>query len=235
MILREQVRSASRPVKQLINNRFMTTENAQRLEMLGNKLAALKARDPQLTIWGSADDLFFNYPGHHHELNPVLTEEEVAATEKRLDITLPEQYRAFITTVGNGGPGPAWGMYELEMTYPSEETLAEYPDYCSSEFPFNSENVPVILDRIKSNPDFKVSLDAGGFGGFLRLNTYGHDMSAILVVSGEQYGNVWIIEDEVSIVPMVQTRNGELVIGDFFDWMEEWISDCNAELDAKTN
>lgn len=233
--IREPVRSASRSLKQLTNNRFMTTENAQRLESLRNKLALLKARDPQLTIWGSADDLFFNYPGHHHDFLPVATEAEVSEAELLLGITFPEQYRAFITTVGNGGAGAAWGLYPLVTTFPSDEFLAEYPDFCSSEFPFNSENVPIILDRIKANPDFKVSLDAGGFGGYIKLNTYGHDMSAILVVSGEQYGKVWIMEDEISIVPLLKPVNGEPVIGDFFDWYDEWIAECNATLDAKTS
>lgn len=213
----------------------MTTENAQRIETLRNALARLKARDPELKIWGAADDLFFNYPGHHHELLPVATEQEVSDTEQLLDIQLPEQYRAFITMLGNGGIGPAWGLYPLVTTFPSDEFLAEYPDFCSMEFPFNEENVPIILDRIKANPDFKVALDDGGFGGYIKLNTYGHDMSAILVVSGEQYGKVWIMEDNISIVPLLKNVNGEMVIGDFFDWYDEWITDSNAELDTKTN
>src|SRR5262245_16016748 len=45
---------------------------------------------------------------------PPLTEQQVSAFETRHGIELPAEYREFITRVGDGGLGPAYGMCRLE-------------------------------------------------------------------------------------------------------------------------
>jgi len=46
-------------------------------------------------------------------LNPVLPEQEVLAFAQRYQIELPADYRYFLTTVGNGGAGPFYGIFPL--------------------------------------------------------------------------------------------------------------------------
>lgn len=48
--------------------------------------------------------------GHAHIFKPVLPESEVAAWEETLQIKLPQDYRLYLTQLGNGGPGPAYGI-----------------------------------------------------------------------------------------------------------------------------
>ena len=51
--------------------------------------------------------------GHAHLFNPVLPLEELGAWEELMQVTLPEDYRAYLTQLGNGGAGPAYGLAPL--------------------------------------------------------------------------------------------------------------------------
>ena len=61
--------------------------------------------------------------GHAHLLNPVLPPEELEAWEELMQVTLPEDYRTYLTQLGNGGAGPAYGLAPLRC--PRDE-IAQY-------------------------------------------------------------------------------------------------------------
>ncbi len=49
------------------------------------------------------------------KLNPPLPKEELAFFEKYLKVKLPDEYKQFLTEVGNGGAGPFYGILPLDM------------------------------------------------------------------------------------------------------------------------
>lgn len=55
----------------------------------------------------------FGAIGHHYRLNPPLPLPVVESFERLHGISLPEDYRNFITSIGNGGAGPSYGMFAL--------------------------------------------------------------------------------------------------------------------------
>lgn len=52
---------------------------------------------------------------HAHLFNPVLPLAELAAWEELAKAALPEDYRACLTQLGNGGAGPAYGLFPLSL------------------------------------------------------------------------------------------------------------------------
>ena len=66
--------------------------------------------------------------GHAHLFNPVLPPEELAAWEELVGVTLPEDYRAYLTQLGNGGAGPAYGLFPLSL--PRDEIARLLPKPC---------------------------------------------------------------------------------------------------------
>jgi hypothetical protein len=50
---------------------------------------------------------------HRYQLHPRVTEARLAAFEKKHDVGLPADYRAFLKEAGNGGAGPFYGVFKL--------------------------------------------------------------------------------------------------------------------------
>jgi hypothetical protein len=69
------------------------------------KLDRLRERDCDLAVFGAS--------AHRYVLHPVLSERQVAAFERKWKLALPEDYRQFLTEVGNGGAGPCYGVFKL--------------------------------------------------------------------------------------------------------------------------
>jgi len=68
-------------------------------------LQRLKALDPQFRLFGAN--------AHRYQPGPPLGETVVAEFEGKHGIHLPAGYRQFFLEVGNGGAGPAYGLFPL--------------------------------------------------------------------------------------------------------------------------
>ncbi len=80
---------------------------------------------------------------HHYEFAAPITDAELVAFENRLGACLPDDYREWITCVGDGGAGPMHGVIPL-----GDEPENVAIDY-SSDFPF-IRGTPVLLRLLRS-------------------------------------------------------------------------------------
>ena len=66
-----------------------------------------RLRDPStpLKVFGS--------DSHGFHTNPPLSVESVREFEAQHRVTLPQEYKGFLIQVGNGGAGPAYGLFKL--------------------------------------------------------------------------------------------------------------------------
>ncbi|MFI0446939.1 HEAT repeat domain-containing protein [Actinomadura sp. 6N118] len=133
----------------------------------------------------------------------------VVAFEERNGIRLPDGYRAFITTLGNGGPGPYQGLEPLDTGVTSHQL--------SGEFPYHPERLDESYEATYWN----------AYRGTLMLNRqdriewdYHEDVDprTLLVVSGPGRGRMVMVDWEREYFRPIYHP-----APDFLAWYEEWL------------
>jgi hypothetical protein len=159
-------------------------------------------------------------------LNPVASDTEVKAFESRHSITLPPDYRLFITTVGNGGPGPAdYGILRLGTIasdlLPDERRY--WTELADIRKPFPFTRYWVWED---GEPSTEGSRDQVAYGSIM-LGTDGCGMYWHLIVTGSDRGIPWQLCGE-GIQPVYPKRS-------FTEWYEDWLDGKNTFYGLQNN
>ncbi|KFF02807.1 SMI1/KNR4 family protein [Chryseobacterium luteum] len=221
----------------------------EQLDRIKNKLEQLKRFDKDLKLFG-ADT-------HEYLLNPILTSEQVTQFETDHKIDLPKDYVSFLTTIGNGGAGPFYGVNTLgdsRIIYfdNKEKGNHQYFDL-SKAFPhiesWNVENeLQELYEKIeKANEAGNEELEEELFkqkweiiGGeehdFGRLNTtdYGCGVTISLIVNGQEKGNMWTDDrtNDAGLYPTIELGNKGRIT--FLNWYELWLDNSLKEIQSKT-
>lgn len=85
------------------------------LERIAAKLEQLRAADPECR--------FFGAHAHRYRLGSRLSLRQIESIEKRYAIRLPDDFRAFLASIGNGGAGPGYGLQRFGFA----QSVAEMP------------------------------------------------------------------------------------------------------------
>lgn len=80
---------------------------AEILNDILRKLEQLKKLDSNFQVFGAAV--------HQYVMNPVLTDDDIVRVEAKYGCRFPGEYRQFLIELGNGGAGPYYGIFPLEM------------------------------------------------------------------------------------------------------------------------
>lgn len=147
-------------------------------------------------------------------LGPILTEPEVLVFEHRHGVSLPDGYRHFLLNVGNGGDGPPdSGLVPLgcgpKSTYKPEVSYWEELPDIRRPFPFTKPH------SWEGNGPSEEGTSMQTRYGCLFLGEEGCGVDWLLVVTGPERGNVWLV-CPTGIAP----HRPRL---DFLDWYEGWL------------
>lgn len=152
---------------------------------------------------------------------PPLDEGRVAAYEHEWGITLPADYRAFITRVAGSGGQPFYGLCELGAP-DTDDDFGGLDDLDpSAPFPYTFAR-PLVCDPADEGPYWE-DLERGEVDrGWIPLCTEGCGMNAILVVAAvdpEVVGTVWYFDlaNDCGILPLVHPTTREPLR--FLDWL----------------
>ena len=167
----------------------------------------------------------FGVETHGFRRRRRLTEPQVAAFESRYAVTLPPEYRAFITGVANGGAGPAYGLYSLAEAVSKEPRGRVPDDFLRTPFRHRGAYNPLDDPKLRSfwrrveEGDIDVEEDPRFLyqtGGTLVLCHEGCGILHLLVVTGPTRGQMWV-DDRCN-------DQGLFPLGvEFFDWYERWL------------
>lgn len=166
-----------------------------RLERVSEKLT--EARTRRLRVFGVEKHWFL--------LNPPLSQEQLSEIEARDGLYLPEDYRAFLLQLGDGGAGPYYGVPPLQQALaganPQEEFPLAYPDPTNLPFDDLKKGSLLICDQ--------------GCAYQARLIVLGPARGRVVYISTDGSANPYFVRDET-----------------FLDWYERWLDDLlYSELD----
>jgi SMI1 / KNR4 family (SUKH-1) len=212
-----------------------------------NKVLQLKKNLTQLAILDATFQVFGS-ESHQYQLNPCLSDTDIQRFESKSNITLPSDYRNFLLEVGNGGAGPGYGLYrmpgiEYENVIP-ETPYPEKSELFSKPFPLTQawNNLDLITENkatcfVNRDAYFDDKFTQGTF----TIANYGCGIYAMLVITGEQRGKIWIDDrtNDNGIYPTslsfchsfhdadtddLPPDNNEEQPLSFYDWYEDWIN-----------
>ena len=160
---------------------------------------------------------------------PPLSEAELAECEQRLGVSLPEDYRAFLTRVTRGGNWPFCPVWE-----PGEGD-SELGGGLRPDLPFPYTDSEPLMPTESNREEYEEQLSGSAVNhGFVPLSTDGCGMSYILVVTAADpsaIGTVWAhdLPDDLGIRPLHDPDTGRPMR--FLDWMERSMDRCCALLE----
>jgi hypothetical protein len=154
----------------------------------------------KLAPFGSSDRDF--------HLEPPTVEAEVSDFERVCGVTLPSEYRTFITTLGDGGAGPGYGLLSLTrgLEYDVEPVT---PELLRRPFEFTEFTDALhLLDRETD--------EYAPRPGSITISDAGCYLRHFIVVTGPTRGQMW--------VDHTTSDSGYWPLGvDFLTWYERWL------------
>jgi hypothetical protein len=183
----------------------------------------------------------FGANSHRFLLNKPLTEAVVYDFELRHSVRLPEDYRTFLTEIGNGGAGPFYGVFPLGMKDTGFEfepwhEEGEFVGVLSKSFPFETEwndlsgKPPDDLEDLDSaryesmRDEFEKYYWGSSFmNGAIPICHEGCALRIWLVVTGPQAGRLWHDgrADYAGLTPLRLEDGSDAT---FASWYEAWLS-----------
>jgi hypothetical protein len=211
-------------------------------------LKELDRKDPGRSLFGAN--------GHHYRLSPPLQISEIHKVEKRHRITLPEDYKYFITEIGNGGAGPYYGVFPFGEQDDVRD-FCKWEDGClvgdlAKPFPHNNAwNLPESFWRNMPDPGPETPLEEEDqmmeawdkelernywhpeiMNGAIPICHIGCARREWLVVNGHQKGYVWGDDraDNTGIFPVCDDKGKRLT---FSDWYLGWLTNPQKAMGIK--
>ncbi|USF29247.1 SMI1/KNR4 family protein [Clostridium sp. MD294] len=157
-----------------------------------------------------------------------LTEEQVSAFENIHHITLPQDYKTFITKIASSGTQPFYGLYSIVSEIQQDVAINEKFKYTVR----NPLNIAALSDEeydelfcdedeelSEQENEQQITFDAG----YIYLCHEGCGMYSILIVNTEDkntYGTVWYFDmaNDAGIFPLIDPIKKTTM--NFLDWLE---------------
>ncbi|MBP2579816.1 hypothetical protein J3A78_000294 [Streptomyces sp. PvR006] len=215
---------------------------AQQWNGVRQRVAAVGAEPSSGTVFGSL--------GHEWVLEDPLTDDGLAELESQIGVRLPDDYRSFLTCVGAGGAGPAYGLFPVRRVqgrWRWEGDGAELADLALLARPFpdrgpDSEDLDALLAVRPEEEDFEEIEDFDDAiqawderwealmfapertAGAIVVSHLGCAQREWLVISGTHRGTIWsdCRADDTDLAPLLDQAGDPVTFAHwYFDWLQK--------------
>lgn len=175
------------------------------------------------------EEMPFGVEAHLYRMKPPLSSAALESFEDAHHVRLPEDYRAFLLHVGNGGAGPYYGILPLQSwddIYHDEleDELNEDPDVIGRALvaPCPIEDNLIFDGWEDSEENYRWNYrlphyEYSPFQGTITICDQGCTYYSILVVSGNARGRVCNVDLDWCVAPNLAP------FPDFLSWYEAWL------------
>jgi len=187
----------------------------------------------------------FDAESHRFLVNLPLSEAAVEAFEREHRVSLPSDYRRFLTEIGNGGAGPFYGVFPLGVMDDNFglRTWSENDGtvgVLSEPFPYEKEwndlsgqpnDALLETDEAEYNRRLELFSDSywcsSHVNGAIPICHEGCALRVWLVLNGSQAGCLWRdLRSEFAGLKPIQTADGSPAT--FASWYGEWLGNVSA-------
>jgi len=192
----------------------------------------------------------FGSRSHGFRLNPPLSEAEVTAFEAKHCVALPTDYKGFLMHAGNGGAGPAYGVFKLGeidhgkghapwaqndgfvgiLSEPFPHTQA-WNDLTSKPAQTSGEGEDAYGKRLDEWEN-KYYFNSQHVNGAIPVCHRGCALRVWLVITGAESGHVWDDRraDQQGLRPL-ETETRRRVT--FVQWYRSWLDNALKQIGAE--
>lgn len=198
-------------------------------------LSELERKDCHRSVFGSV--------AHDYKVEPPISLSIIEEFEARHGIRLPDDYRCFITEIGNGGAGPYYGLFPFgqqddELSWKEGDLIGDVaqpfphveawnlpvsfwdqePDITSDTPPEEEDRLWEAWDKVEQEHYWNPAI----MNGAIPICHLGCALRQWLVVNGDQRGFIWndYRADHRGISPL-RNESGRQVT--FSDWYMSWL------------
>jgi SMI1 / KNR4 family (SUKH-1) len=168
-------------------------------------------------------------------LNPPLQKAEAFEIETKLGISLPDDFRDFITSAGNGGLGPGLSLTPFGSSAIIDSRIPTQRNRIidvAGQFPYTSgwNYEPLRQSMEEGRPDidkhseYYFSVDR--IQGAIRIGDGGCGAINLLVLNGSERGNIWYDFRGTfgGVCPATRSQKDDARLS-FTEWYDAWLSE----------
>ena len=192
----------------------------EQLQRIQQKLAQAKAADKDLEVFGASS--------HKYHLNPPVSEAEVLAFEEKYGISLPEDYRAFVQTIGDINAqkletmaGPYYGLSAFgtqvdDLLYEGSEIYLKAP--CALSPDMTKEEWEALSDPLLMSEEDDEDFEEDEEEGYVIEVEDNYIYYHALVLNGKYAGRVVNVDLDLAQPKFAFEIN-------FLDWYERYLDE----------
>lgn len=190
------------------------------IQRIKNVLKYARLWEYDLTVFGST--------GHLYCLNTVVDESILTAWETTHGIAIPQDYRDYLTKIGNGFAGPGYGItpFNLERFEPEWKAPCLHAPEFEDEYNRLANEIAILYEKDEGDNQEEILYDAlykrFNYDGVLKIGTNGCAGINAIALNGSTKGFYLSLVNELEYYRVGESGTGNKPFAEWFmEWLEE--------------